>query len=68
MLAITRTVGQSIRIFVPGRERPIVVRVGERSGDGKKRVVLGVEADLDVKVLRSELGGWDDRQAPGGRR
>jgi len=52
MLVLSRKKDETILIKVPGREDIVltVVRI-----DGPNKVRLGVEAEKDVVVLRSEL-------------
>jgi len=53
MLVLSRKKDQRIKICVPGRSEPIeivVVRV-----DNLNKVRLGIEAEKDVTILRSEL-------------
>lgn len=53
MLVLSRKKDERIKIRIPEREKPIeitVVRV-----DNLNKVRLGIEAEADVTVLRSEL-------------
>lgn len=52
MLVLSRKKNEKIYIRIPGREDIVVtvVRV-----DDQKKVRLGIEADKDVSILRSEL-------------
>ena len=58
MLVLARKVHERLLIFVPGRERPVVVEVTgiERRANAKKDVAkIGVDAEPDIRILRSEL-------------
>lgn len=60
MLMLTRMVGQSITIYIPGRRDPITITNCERKGSG---VRLGVEADDDIRIVRTEIQKPNDTYA-----
>lgn len=60
MLLLGRTVDESIEIDIPPSDQPRKLKVmvcGIRNGRTKKSrtVRMGISADKDVKILRSEL-------------
>ena len=64
MLLLGRTVDESIEIDIPPSDRPRKLKVmvcGIRNGRTKesRTVRIGISADKDVKILRSELK-WRD--------
>jgi carbon storage regulator CsrA len=53
MLVLSRKKDQSILLKVPGHTRPIKITVGRI--DNNNRVRLGIEAEKNITILRSEL-------------
>jgi len=54
MLALTRRNNESVLLWIPGRDNPVVVQV-MTAKDGSAR--LSFDADRDIIILREELDG-----------
>ena len=53
MLVLSRKVEERIFIRIPERENPIVIQVLRITEDGKVRI--GISADRDMEIAREEL-------------
>lgn len=52
MLVLTRKLGESIYLYIPGRKEPAVVTVVDID---RGKIRLGIDADKDIKIYRQEL-------------
>lgn len=64
MLVLSRKTDETIILQIPGHEdiRLTVVRI-----DNRNKVRLGIEADKDVTILRSELEKELKQESPNGK-
>ena len=53
MLVLSRKVEERIFLRVPNRENPIVIQILRITEDGKVRI--GISADSDMEITREEL-------------
>jgi len=53
MLVLSRKVEERIFLRVPNRENPVVIQILRITEDGKVRI--GISADRDMEITREEL-------------
>lgn len=60
MLALTRKLDEVIEFVIPGRSRPIKLRILRT---GVTRIKLGIEADSDIEISRPDCPDAHRRSA-----